>query len=164
MRASTLPGLSFLPYLHLPAMPADAPLPDIRDRDDLRRLVNAFYEKVRGDDLLGFIFEDIAAVDWETHLPRMVDFWETILFGSGAYRGNPLRPHLEVSTRTPVGRPQFDRWQAPFFATVDTHFSGERAEHVKSAAADMARVMLSRITDEPRELVFAPGSPRPERP
>ncbi|MCB1061707.1 MAG: group III truncated hemoglobin [Verrucomicrobiae bacterium] len=138
------------------------PLPDIRDREDLRLLVDSFYEKVRDDDLLGFIFNDVASIDWDEHLPKMVDFWETIIFGSGAYRGNPLRPHLEVSARTPIGSVQFERWQTLFFATVDSLFVGERAEHIKNAAADMARVMLSRITGEPSGFVFAPDSPRPD--
>lgn len=137
-------------------------LPDIRDREDLRLLVDSFYERVRDDKLLGFIFNDVASIDWGEHLPKMVDFWETIIFGSGTYRGNPLRPHLEISARTPIGRPQFERWQELFFATVDAHFLGERAEHIKNAAADMARVMLSRITGEPPGFVFAPGSPRPD--
>ncbi len=137
-------------------------LPDIQNRADLRIIVDSFYGKVRADDLLGFIFDDLADIDWETHLPKMVDFWETMIFRSGSYKGNPLKPHLEISSKTKIGRAQFDRWQALFFATVDEQFSGENAEHIKRSAADMARVMLSRITGDPIDFSFAPGSPRPD--
>lgn len=44
---------------------------DITDRRDVTCLVNVFYDRVRADDLLGPIFDDVARVDWTKHLPRM---------------------------------------------------------------------------------------------
>jgi hemoglobin len=44
-----------------------------------------------------------------------------------------------------MGRPQFDRWLALFTATVDALFAGEKAEHIKSAASDMANVIHAKI-------------------
>ena len=38
-------------------------LPDLAGRADIERLVNTFYERVRSDDLLGFIFDDVAKID-----------------------------------------------------------------------------------------------------
>jgi len=49
---------------------------DITDSRDVARLVNVFYDRVRDDDILGPIFDDIAHVDWATHPPRMYDFWQ----------------------------------------------------------------------------------------
>ncbi len=131
---------------------------DISGRNDLKLLVDEFYQRVGKDETLGFIFNDIAAVDWQQHLPRMVDFWEKALFRTGDYRGNPLAKHLAVSQKTEVGKAQFDRWIELFYATVDQHFVGERSEHIKRIAADMAQVMTSRITGEP--IPFS--SPRPQ--
>ena len=34
--------------------------PDITSRSDIERLVDTFYAKIRGDELLGFIFNDVA--------------------------------------------------------------------------------------------------------
>ncbi len=48
--------------------------PDIRGRDDIERLVHAFHANVQRDDLLGFIFNEVAKTDWTTHLPKMVSF------------------------------------------------------------------------------------------
>ncbi len=122
-------------------------LPDITGRPDIESLVNAFYERVRRDDLLGFIFKDVARTDWSTHLPKMYAFWETVLFRNGGYRGDPLAAHAKLKPLTEMGRPQFDRWLALFRTTVDDRFAGEHAEHIKSCAADMANVIHSRINN-----------------
>jgi len=120
-------------------------LPDLKGRPEIEQLVNRFYERIREDDLLGFIFSDIARVDWTTHLPRMYAFWETVLFRSGGYTGNPLAAHAKLTPLTRMGRPQFDRWLSLFRSTVDELFAGEHAEHIKNCAADMANVIHSRI-------------------
>lgn len=125
--------------------PPSATLPDLADRADIERLVNAFYDRIRGDDLLGFIFNDVAQIDWAAHLPKMVAFWETMIFRTGSYTGNPLGAHARLVPLTAMGRPQFDRWLALFTATVDALFSGEKAEHIKSAASDMANVIHAKI-------------------
>ena len=51
---------------------------DIVTRGDIEKLVDGFYNKVRKDTMLGFIFVDIAKVNWDTHLPIMYDFFEII--------------------------------------------------------------------------------------
>ena len=124
---------------------SSTPRPDLCDRIDIERLVKDFYGRVRADNLLGPVFDDIAKVDWETHIPKIADFWETALFRKGTYKRNPLRPHLQLSQKTSMDKEKFDRWLELFFATVDTHFSGENADHIKGIAADMSQVMQRRI-------------------
>jgi hypothetical protein len=46
---------------------------DIENRKDIEQLINAFYDKVREDELIGFIFNDVAKVNWQKHLPVMYD-------------------------------------------------------------------------------------------
>ncbi len=77
--------------------PDSIPHADLLGRDDIKVLVDSFHEKVREDLLLGFIFDDVDEFDWGPHLPKMYDFWKTMLFQSGSYRGNRLRPHLGLS-------------------------------------------------------------------
>ena len=52
--------------------------PDLADRTDIIRVVDSFYERIRKDEKLGPIFNEIAQVDWAAHLPRMYDFWDSI--------------------------------------------------------------------------------------
>lgn len=123
--------------------------PDLAGREEIETLVNAFYGKVQSDPLLGFIFNDVAKVDWLAHLPRMYAFWETVLFRKGGYTGNPLAAHAKLVTETPMGREQFDRWLLLFKETVDDLFQGEKADHIKNCAEDMASVIYSRINGVP---------------
>lgn len=136
--------------------------PDIQGRAEIETLVNTFYDRVRGDELLGFIFDKVAQTNWTTHLPKMYAFWETVLFRSGGYTGNPLAAHAKLVPQTAMGREQFDRWLMLFRATVDDLFAGENAEHIKNCAADMANVIHARINQvaDPR---FDPANLTPEQ-
>lgn len=136
--------------------------PDLTGRPDIEKLVNQFYERVRSDASLGFIFDKIAQINWETHLPRMYAFWETVIFRSGGYRGNPLAAHAKLVPLTNMGREQFERWLSLFRSTVDDLFAGENAEHIKNCAEDMANVIYSRINgvQDPR---FDPANLSPDQ-
>lgn len=131
-------------------MPATSPArSDIEGRVEIEQLVNAFYERVRGDEVLAPIFNEIAGTDWVNHLPKMYSFWETVLFRTGNYRGTPLAAHARLVPLTDMGRDKFDRWLTLFTSTVDALFAGERADHIKSCATDMANVIYSRINQVP---------------
>ncbi len=136
--------------------------PDIQGRVEIETLVNAFYERVRNDALLGFIFEEVAQTNWEAHLPKMYAFWETVLFRSGGFTGSPIAAHARLVPLTPMGRPQFERWLVLFRATVDDLFAGERAEHIKRCAEDMANVIHARINQVP-DARFDPAHLTPEQ-
>lgn len=135
---------------------------DILGRDEIVRLVDRFYEKVRDDETLGFIFDKVAQVDWPAHLPRMYDFWQTVLFRDGGFRGDPIGKHARLVPLTNMGREQFDRWLVLFEETVDELFTGENASHIKRCAADMANVIHSKINAIPDER-FDPMKLTPEQ-
>jgi hemoglobin len=118
---------------------------DILGRDEIVRLVDRFYGKVRGDETLGFIFDKVAAIDWDAHLPKMYAFWQTVLFRDGGFRGDPLGKHARLVPLTEMGPQQFDRWLELFYESVDELFEGENAGHIKRCAADMANVIHSKI-------------------
>ena len=136
--------------------------PDIAGRAEIETLVNAFYDRVRGDEVLGFIFDKLAQTNWTTHLPKMYAFWETVLFRSGGYTGNPLAAHAKLVPMTNMGREQFDRWLTLFRGTVDDLFAGAKAEHIKNCAEDMANVIHARINNVP-DARFDPANLTPEQ-
>lgn len=118
---------------------------DLSSRADIVRLVDTFYDAVRADDILGPIFDGVAHVDWATHLPKMYDFWETVLFGRAGFKGNPLAVHLELGRRTPLGGREFDRWLLLFHATADALFAGPLADEAKLRAARIAVMMQQHL-------------------
>ena len=109
--------------------------PDISSRDDIRQLIDQFYEKVKDDAVIGFIFNDVAHVDWAHHLPKMYAFWEFLLLGTpDAYQGNPIQKHLDLHQKVPLKVAHFDRWLLLFQSTVDELFEGPGAEDAKFRA------------------------------
>lgn len=102
--------------------------PDIEGRAGVERLVNAFYDRVRQDELLAPIFDDINQTDWPHHLPRMYAFWEHVLFHTGGYDGNPMRAHLQLNEKVQLQPEHFERWLRIFCATVLELFQGPVAD------------------------------------
>lgn len=112
---------------------------DITTPADVRQLIDQFYYKVRADDVLGYIFNEVAQVDWPHHLPVMYAFWEFLLLDTAdAYRGNPIQKHMDLHRRHPLKVEHFDRWVTLFHSTVDELFSGPKAEDAKFRAFAIA--------------------------
>ena len=114
-------------------------LPELRTDDDLRTVVHAFYNGLEADPVIGHYF---AGLDLEAHLPKMVAFWSSVVFHTGAYRGRPFDAHAALAG---LGPEHFARWLARFHATVDAHFAGEAAERMKAKAAGIAAVFQMKL-------------------
>ncbi|TPW01093.1 MAG: hemoglobin [bacterium] len=65
------------------------------DEPMIARLVDAFYDRVRADPLLGPVFIDRVS-DWGPHLQQMRLFWSSVALNSGAYHGRPMPKHLPL--------------------------------------------------------------------
>lgn len=114
-------------------------LTDIQTEEDIRQLVHTFYDKVRADALLGPVFEDAIAGEWEPHLQTMCNFWSTMLLYTGRYKGDPMTKHMPM----PIDSRHFGRWLTLFTGTVDSLFRGEVADNAKARASNIARIMQS---------------------
>lgn len=118
---------------------------DIATRTDIELLVTSFYKKVIVDPLIGYIFNDIAKVDWPKHMPVMFDFWESALFGTGVYTGNPIVIHKALNQQIPLTNTHFERWLFLFDTTVDELFEGEMSVLAKQRALSIATVIRMKI-------------------
>lgn len=123
-----------------------SPKQDINTRNDIEALVSRFYDKVRNDDTIGFIFNDIAQVNWDEHLPVMFDFWEMVLLGSGGYKGDTMTSHILLSTKIELKPLHFERWLKLFDETLDENFSGPKANEAKDRAKNIANLISFRIS------------------
>lgn len=118
---------------------------DITNQQDIESLVNHFYEKVRHNTRLGPIFNDIVAVDWDQHLPKMYAFWSSILLDQTWYRGNLILHHTKIHQLYPLSTEDFNEWLTLFHETIDEYFMGEIAEEAKHRSTTIARIMQSKI-------------------
>src|SRR5215510_8870243 len=98
---------------------------DISSREDIELLVRQFYTKVRKNETLGYIFDDIMKLDWDHHIPILVDFWETILLDTASYTRNAMGEHFKVNQQIKLEPVHFATWLNLFDSTVDENFKGE---------------------------------------
>lgn len=115
---------------------------EILNLDDIKLLVDSFYESVRTDELLKDIFNDKIQDRWPEHLEKMYRFWQTILLEEHTYFGSPFAPHAKL----PIAHEHFERWLKLFCETIDAQFSGSKAEEAKWRAEKMAEMFQHKIT------------------
>jgi hemoglobin len=121
---------------------------DLCNAEEVRELVRRFYADVSQDDLLGPLFNDVAAVDWSEHLPKLTAFWCRFLFGQRGYAGNPFRAHRDVHEQSPFTPAHFRRWLELFEGNLTFGWIGPNADRVLALARDVARVHHEQLSGE----------------
>ena len=114
---------------------------DILTLEDVKKMVDTFYGKVREDETLAPIFNERIQDRWPEHLEKMYRFWQTVLLEEQTYFGAPFVPHADL----PVDAMHFDQWLALFNTTVDELFTGEKANEAKWRGKRMAQVFEAKI-------------------
>jgi hemoglobin len=127
------PGTSVASSVQVNDLPMDA----------LHGLLTTFYDKVALDPLLAPYF---AVVDMEAHMPRIVAFWETLVFDAHSYSGNAFKPHLAMPGLT---ADHFAQWVATLEQTVDASFAGPRADRMRFLGHRIAYSMQLRLGISP---------------
>ncbi|WP_457615720.1 group III truncated hemoglobin [Lutibacter sp.] len=121
---------------------------DIENRQDIYVLMKKFYVKLMSDEEMKHFFTAFLDKNLlEEHLQTLVDFWDNILFYSGAYQKNAMRPHLQLQKQHPFSKNHFQKWLSHFNASVDELFEGEVAHTAKSRALSIATVMQIKISE-----------------
>ena len=112
----------------------------IESLDDIRHLVDTFYERVRADALIGPIFNERIGDRWPEHLEKMYRFWQTVLLEEHTYQGAPFRPHADL----PVHLEHFERWVELFEENLLEQFTGDKADEALERAGKMAKMFHSK--------------------
>ena len=119
--------------------------PDLDSRQNIEAFVDLFYQRILSDELLAPIFIDVAAIDLNTHLPHIKNYWCKLLLGDKAYSRHTMNIHRQLHGKRPLVAADFQRWLDTFIATVDDNFSGERAERAKIVATTIAANMAKAL-------------------
>ncbi|UGU14655.1 group III truncated hemoglobin [Sinomicrobium kalidii] len=119
---------------------------DIQNREDIFKLVSSFYKEVRQHREIGPFFNE-TITDWDGHLEKLTDFWESNLFHRGKYKGNPREAHIGVDKKFDhtVDIKHFGEWLTLWFTTIDGLFAGELAERAKNNARKMSTHLFMEI-------------------
>ncbi|MBK5272834.1 MAG: group III truncated hemoglobin [Bacteroidia bacterium] len=124
--------------------------PDITTRTDIEKLIVRFYEKVKPDETIGFIFTEVAKINWEHHIHVIVDFWETILLDNPVYTKNAMEVHYTLNQRVQLTGDHFNTWIRLFSETVDELYEGKIALLAKTRAKAIASLMEYKMANETR--------------
>jgi hemoglobin len=127
---------------------------DCASEDAIRRLVDAFYVKVRADPELAPIFARAIPGDWQPHLTKMYAFWSSVMLTTGRYKGNPVAKHVVI----PGVKPElFARWLELFDATCRELFD--------DVTGEAFRIKAERIAESLKlALFYRPDRPWPPEP
>ena len=119
---------------------------DISTKSELTQIVNNFYDKAINDEVIGHFFTDVMQLDLETHLPKIVNFWASILLGETGYRENVMLKHLQLHEISPLEKKHFDQWLLLWSQTINDNYRGEKAELAVQRANDIALLMQHKIS------------------
>ena len=103
--------------------------------DSLRMLVDEFYNRVRSDDLIGPVFNNVVT-DWPAHLGKLQAFWSSVMLTSGRYKGQPLPVHIKHAHQ--INRQSFERWLSIWHATTSEIMDEPSAAALQAKAAKIA--------------------------
>lgn len=106
------------------------------DEEDLSRLVEVFYGKVRQDPDLGPVFaRAIPDEAWPEHLAIIQSFWSSVMLKTGRYKRDPFSVHRRIDGLSPA---LFERWLALFVETCRALFGPEEADALQARASQIA--------------------------
>lgn len=125
-------------------------------RQDIRALIEPFYQRVRADERLGPIFHaKIGETDaqWAPHLEKIENFWANVMLHERAYQGNPLMKHAAVREIQPA---HFERWLDLFEQTAREVLCERKATAFNILARRIGRSLSMGIevmrSDQPAKL------------
>lgn len=120
----------------------------LNSRNQIALLVVEFYKKIRVQEELGPIFNNVIT-DWPHHLHHLTNFWESSLLRAKSYHGNPIEKHQEVDQKVnhSIEMRHFGIWLQLWFETIDEHFHGETAQLAKNRARNMSTFIFLKINE-----------------
>lgn len=119
--------------------------PDLDTPEQITDMVRRFYTSVNTDDIVGPVFNDVAQVDWDRHIPKLTAFWARALLGIAGYQGNPFARHAHIHETSPLTPAHFERWLALFEANLDQRWAGPNTERARALVHNVARVHAAQL-------------------
>jgi hemoglobin len=102
----------------------------------IRKVMYAFYGKVRSDAVLGPIFTNAIGSDWDDHIERIISFWNAATRLRPGYEGKRFMPaHLQHKS---IRTEHLPRWRALFRETAREHCSPLQSAALVEIAERMA--------------------------
>lgn len=117
-------------------------------KENINKLVVTFYTKVLKNEIISPFFieklgSDMKSEIWQKHIKILTDFWYTISFGHGDYKGSPFAPHMQISG---LNRESFETWLKLFFESVDKLYTENIALKFKERSSIIASNFMRNLS------------------
>ena len=112
-------------------------------RDDIARVVAAFYEQIRQHPGLGPVFA-AHVTDWPAHEEKITRFWANAILYERAYDGNPAQVHKQAQNVRPG---MFEPWLALFDMTLKRELTPEQAAAWSALAHTIGRSLRASVVE-----------------
>ncbi|HVG11481.1 MAG TPA: group III truncated hemoglobin [Flavisolibacter sp.] len=123
---------------------------DIETRADLELVLARFYDRALTDDEIGTFFTEVVPLHLPTHLPLILDFWESVVLGTRGYSKDVMSIHRNIHNLATISTAHLDRWYYLFSTTVAEHFSGKNATLMMQRARSIATMMDIKLNHDKR--------------
>jgi hemoglobin len=111
-------------------------------KQHIHQLVTHFYAEVAADTVLGPIFNDVAKVDWEHHIPLLCQFWNSIMLKSNEYHGGAYMKHVLLGQKVKLSAAHFSRWLEIFSEQAYMHLPEQAAGIITERASLIADSLM----------------------
>lgn len=112
--------------------------PDIDNKERIAEMIRAFYGSLLTNEEIKPVF---ANTDFEKHMPHMVAFWSFVLLDEAGYSTNVFDKHVNLG----IKKEHFAIWLEHFEKTINTLFSGPKAELAKQRAQVIAYTFENKL-------------------
>lgn len=123
-------------------MPQLPPRFDIT-RDEIARVVAAFYTLIRAHPGLGPVFA-AHVTDWAPHEAKITNFWANSILHERSYDGNPLAVHRTAGNVRPG---MFETWLALFDLTLREELRPDQAAAWSALAHKIGRSLRAGVVE-----------------
>ena len=124
--------------------------------EEIRRVMESFYAKVRAHPELGPVFANhVGTTDaqWQTHITKIEGFWRSALLrDQDAYSGNPMAVHV---TAPDIEIYHFAPWLVLFEETLEEELSAESAAAWSGMAHRIAKGFTAIMARSGKEMIPA---------
>lgn len=115
-------------------------------RDEIARVVAAFYERIRAHPGLGPVFAEHVH-DWRQHEAKIVDFWANAILHERSYDGNPMQVHVKAGNVRPG---MFSTWLDLFDSVLRAELRPDQAAAWSATAHRIGRSLRAGVVDRER--------------
>ncbi|WP_197917483.1 group III truncated hemoglobin [Thiosulfatihalobacter marinus] len=126
-------------------MPPIPPRFDIT-RDEIARVVAAFYARIRQHPGLGPVFA-AHVTDWPAHEAKITRFWANAILFERSYDGNPAQAHQQAKNVRPG---MFDPWLGLFDMTLKQELRPDQAAAWSALAHTIGRSLRASVVERQR--------------